>query len=77
MRSRCGCVRSVVLYVWNAVMDIGEQRTFMSTLSAAICSDSASKTDKAMREHVRYRLGSILERFASFEHSNAWRRCSS
>lgn len=41
-------------------------------LAAAICSDSASKADKAMREQVRYGLGSILERFVGFEHSNAW-----
>jgi hypothetical protein len=59
------------------VIGISAAANLHADLAAAICSDSASKADKAMREQVRYGLGSILERFVGFEHSNAWRTRSS
>jgi hypothetical protein len=77
MHSSCGYVHPIVLCVSNAVIGISVAGNLHADLAAAICSDSASKADKAMREQVRYGLGSILERFVGFEHSNAWRTRSS
>jgi DNA-binding GntR family transcriptional regulator len=64
--------------IFNWLYDAATRRTelprnFHADLAAAICSSNVGKADKAMRAHVHYGLTQILERFANFEHNNAWR----
>lgn len=64
--------------VFNWLYDTTTQRTkspanFHASLAAAICSGNVLRADEAMRAHVRYGFEEVLERFANFEHSNAWR----
>lgn len=64
--------------VFNWLYDTAARRTisppnFHISLAEAICSRDILKADEAMRAHVRYGFDQVLERFATFEHSNAWR----
>lgn len=80
--ARCPALSKAIekgqVLVFNWLYDTVSQRntlppSFHFDLANAICSDDAGKADDAMRKHVRYGMDQVLERFANFEHSDAWR----
>jgi DNA-binding GntR family transcriptional regulator len=80
--AHCAGLRKAIereqVLVFNWLYDTTMHRTtlpakFHVNLAAAICSGNVQKADECMRSHIRYGLDQVLERFATFEHSNAWR----
>jgi DNA-binding GntR family transcriptional regulator len=64
--------------VYNWLYDTAAQRkslppNFHVDLANAICSGNANKADKAMRNHVRYGLHSVIESLGTVEVPNSWR----
>jgi GntR family transcriptional regulator, rspAB operon transcriptional repressor len=80
--AQCQGLRSAIekeqVLVWNWLYDVAAHRhampeEFHSILAEALCSGEPLVADSAMRAHVRYGLDQVLERLASYNHSDNWR----
>lgn len=74
----CRAIEKEQVLIFNWLYDIAANRRtqpeeFHSTLAEALCSGDPQVADAAMRVHVQYGLGQVLERLANYDREDAWR----